>query len=840
MSAIIEKAALIRKGDRFREERAKTFTFATQTVSAKILPLAPLSKSTLPADSMDLSWHPNKFNAWNNDYVISVLTDEEKRGDDGELWGAQFNVGVLFCDQLLDLDIDSAHPMLHAALKHYLAKDPTPFVWGRKSKPVSHMCYVLPEAFDRKKYAMAIRALADAPDMRIELRGGAPTSNFFSAMPGTIHDSGELVCWGEDYDPERTVAPTSDTTDLLWLVRRAVAAALLAPHAIEGSRHGFFLALAGTLVRLYKQAQDADYVEYAMDAEAAYEFFLLVQTLAGDVEDRKESFNSSWRKFMDDPTIPIKGSSALAECMGPTGQKIRNCVLRLLVDDEGFEAAEAALERFVQLEDTGEYIDLEMLSPHNHLSPALNERTLNARYTRYKVPFGEKPVPLPAFLKHSTQVLQAKGTKFDPDKEKTFVIKRTQEEFGVEREDLYVNMWCGLAFQPSDAPQTDRDVEPFLDLMYNVIANQDDERMEWAMSWFADLFQDPADKPGTALILTGAQGSGKTLLGEIIGSVIGDAHYVKIGSIEDLTKEFNTRVQYRLFVQADETASTQKTALARDLKEIVTGRQMGFVPKGKEARYAENPARYFFTSNQSGDALRVEAGHERRYTIFEVAPRYVGKAGHWDKFAEWSGQTLGSSKLNLRRILRYLMDYKYDKAKLRLALGTEEKILHQMNSLPPEAQFLIDRLAAGHILSPENHMYGYQAFKAEKIIKNGKPFITPAPNVADRTEWPNVIDLASLGVDYTDWARASGIRGVHGGNALVKLLTQLNGEPLSRHTITVKRDGIPNRLAVRGMPDRDKLVTGLGRLYPALKPKIVEMTAMAEEHTTDAEEEGEF
>lgn len=824
MSSALEAAEVIRAGDEFKQERHKTFEFAKFT-DRPILPLEPMSKSTLCGEHLDSNWHPDKLGSWNNNLQVSHI-----------LARPELNVGVLFGDHVLDIDIDSTDPALSAALDHYLARYPTPYKWGRSSKPRSHVAYVLSEPFDRALFSRSIKALATDKNIRIEIRGGESKSNFFSMMPGSIHETGELVRWDKSYDPNVTPAPLGDVRPLMQGIRRAVAAALIAPYIQKGNRHFLFMSLTGILVRMWKQAEDSETTENAMNEAEAWDFIQLIQKLSGDEDDRKGDFQSSWRKFMNDPTTPISGGTKFAELIGGSeGIYLRNLVYKLIVDDDQFEQAEGALERFIMMRvPNAGILDLETLKPHISITGAMKNDDLSMLFTSYRVPFGQNTVPLPAFLKTSSQVTKAVGMELRPDlpPRSIFPVIRTEEEHGYDDESLFVNSWTGFQFHPSKAEVSEEDVRPFLDYVFNVVANQDNKRFEWILSWFADIFQDPADKPGTLLALTGPQGSGKTMLGEIAGSIIGIAHYGKVGSIEDITKEFNSRVHYKLLVQADETASTQRTAISRDLKELVTGSHQAIVYKGKESFQSFNPARYFFTSNNSGDALRVEAGYERRYTIFETSHKMVGKLDYWKEFVDW-----WSLSKNLRAIHKYLKNYKYKKSFIRIAMGTEEKRLHQMNAMPPIVQWMLQRISEGYPISVDTHTDSYMAYKATMVQMGAQTRVSPAPNHVDRLQWPNLVELQALTNDFFEWLRRHNVRTAQPQTAVSKLLSDMRGGGRAQYnSITAKKNGVNVRPKLMRFPERDQCIAGLISVYPSLEAEIRAACDVPEEFEVDGED----
>jgi hypothetical protein len=57
------------------------------------------------------------------------------------------------------------------------------------------------------------------------------------------------------------------------------------------------------------------------------------------------------------------------------------------------------------------------------------------------------------------------------------------------------------------------------------LANGSAESANYIHSWICDLFQNPASRPGVALILSGEQGVGKDTLGTLIGRLVGRKYY---------------------------------------------------------------------------------------------------------------------------------------------------------------------------------------------------------------------------------------------------------------------------------------------------------------------------
>ena len=66
------------------------------------------------------------------------------------------------------------------------------------------------------------------------------------------------------------------------------------------------------------------------------------------------------------------------------------------------------------------------------------------------------------------------------------------------------------------------------------------------------LVQRPGERPGTAVVLRGGQGVGKTIVGQIVGHLLDPAHYVLVTQQRHLTGTFNKHLMSRLLVQVEE------------------------------------------------------------------------------------------------------------------------------------------------------------------------------------------------------------------------------------------------------------------------------------------------
>src|SRR4051812_32509030 len=98
--------------------------------------------------------------------------------------------------------------------------------------------------------------------------------------------------------------------------------------------------------------------------------------------------------------------------------------------------------------------------------------------------------------------------------------------------DDVVNLWSGFAVEPAQG-----DVAPFLEFVRDAICAGSADLFDFALAWLTHLVQRPSEKPGTALVLRGAQGTGKSTFADMIAGLFG-SHAHNLPSVTSLTRNF--------------------------------------------------------------------------------------------------------------------------------------------------------------------------------------------------------------------------------------------------------------------------------------------------------------
>lgn len=175
----------------------------------------------------------------------------------------------------------------------------------------------------------------------------------------------------------------------------------------------------------------------------------------------------------------------------------------------------------------------------------------------------------------------------------------------------YYNTWRGFAIDPIKG-----DCSLFKAHIKDIVCGGDDKIYTFVLDWCADLFQDPSNPKGTAIVMRGDEGTGKGTFADTIGMMCAP-HYTHLIDENHLTGQFNSHMSDSVVVFADEITWGGNVKTAGKLKGLVTERHMLLERKGIDAVTMRNMAHVLIASNSK---WVVPAGaNSRRWLILDVA-----------------------------------------------------------------------------------------------------------------------------------------------------------------------------------------------------------------------------
>jgi hypothetical protein len=245
-----------------------------------------------------------------------------------------------------------------------------------------------------------------------------------------------------------------------------------------------------------------------------------------------------------------------------------------------------------------------------------------------------------------------------------------------------LNLWRGFAVEP----RAGGSYTVFRDHLLTNVARGDKALFQWIFGWFAQMVQQPRLKPGTAIVLRGGMGVGKTKVGEVFGSLM-PANYMLVDDDRYVTGNFNIHLVACLLLQADEATWAGDRAAGGQLKGLVTAETRMLEAKGVDPVVMPNFTRLVMTSN---DDWVVPAGKdERRFAVFDVDPRC---AQNHEYFAEMMAELDAGGR---EALLADLLAFDLSTVNVRVIPRTSGLLEQKIRSLDPIEAWLLDRLKAG-------------------------------------------------------------------------------------------------------------------------------------------------
>ena len=214
-----------------------------------------------------------------------------------------------------------------------------------------------------------------------------------------------------------------------------------------------------------------------------------------------------------------------------------------------------------------------------------------------------KMVPAFTIWRGSTNRRQYNRVVFRPD--------------GDKNPDHY-NIWTGFKVAPKAG-----DWRLLQRHMYEVLCSRDPELFQYFIAWFAQLFQQPAVKPGVALVIfSKGKGTGKSILMNPLRQILGQGiHATTLSSSKSLTSQFNTHMERSLLVCGEEVIWGGNREAIGPLKAAITEPTTRLEKKNIDAVEIDNFSRFYLVSNEDR-CIPAEGDDERRFFALRAGTQH--------------------------------------------------------------------------------------------------------------------------------------------------------------------------------------------------------------------------
>jgi len=183
---------------------------------------------------------------------------------------------------------------------------------------------------------------------------------------------------------------------------------------------------------------------------------------------------------------------------------------------------------------------------------------------------------------------------------------------------------------PIEGKNNGRNVSIFWNHLEYLCGDVSQEIKEWVKDWLCDIFQNPNEKKGTALVFIGGQGCGKSIFFNVLmRKLLNGYHHLDDG--KGFSERFNQELKGKLLINFNEGFATKSKLAEAKLKSFITESTFRIEGKGANSVTVLNPARAVFTTNSQFAINTV--GDDRRFAVFRTLKRDFITPDYFDKFS---------------------------------------------------------------------------------------------------------------------------------------------------------------------------------------------------------------
>jgi len=195
---------------------------------------------------------------------------------------------------------------------------------------------------------------------------------------------------------------------------------------------------------------------------------------------------------------------------------------------------------------------------------------------------------------------------------------------------------------------------PFLAHLNYTLCDNEEEVVE-LYALIAHWFQRPGIKTERGLGLGGEQGTGKSIIFNILGDLQGKKNFICIQDKKTVIGDFNSLISGKTLVFLDECNFSANTDNSNYLKNIITGKDLQINQKYKDSRTERNLMNIVVSTNNIENIFPVETLNQRRYFILHSHPiPFWSKENFWNAMNRPSPLTPEGKKVYFDNLLSSL------------------------------------------------------------------------------------------------------------------------------------------------------------------------------------------
>ena len=247
-------------------------------------------------------------------------------------------------------------------------------------------------------------------------------------------------------------------------------------------------------------------------------------------------------------------------------------------------------------------------------------------------------------------------------------------KFSKDNEPEIINLFQGFKYQESTSDDF-KPLEPFLNHIRHIICNDDLEKYNYIMCWFASIFQKITVKLGTMLIIHGSQGSGKSFPIELFCELLGRNSLANVDDLDKVFGKFNGLIGANLLININEPPeASDKFAYAGKIKSKLTQKKTIKETKGVDQIEIDSWANYTMTTNNPNPIMEEKG--DRRIIYFATNNEKCGDEQYFNNLCHpYQLEQQGEYNSEMMGLLLHYMRTQIDISDFH-----PERLIRQINS----------------------------------------------------------------------------------------------------------------------------------------------------------------
>jgi len=297
------------------------------------------------------------------------------------------------------------------------------------------------------------------------------------------------------------------------------------------------------------------------------------------------------------------------------------------------------------------------------------------RYMHRKVKVGEDKNGADVFMPLGKWWLQHKNRRqFDQ-----MIFVPAQEVDGA------FNMWRG--FNCEAIPGA---CELFLNHLRDNVCCGHKDYYKYLMAWLASAVQNPGKPAGTAVVMRGKQGTGKSFFAKAVGKLFGQ-HFLHISNSKHLVGSFNAHLRDCVLLFADEAFYAGDKKSEGILKALITEEHIVIEKKGIDSEAQPNYIHLIMASNS--DWVVPVAMDDRRFFVLDMGEEHR-------RDSQYFGDIMAQlDNGGYEALLHHLMSLDISDINLRDVPNTDALAEQKCLNMSPEQSWWYDKLHEGRVLA---------------------------------------------------------------------------------------------------------------------------------------------